>query len=208
MNPPFEEVNHNPIQEVSDCVVLAGGAGRRMGGPKAFLEYEGQLLIERIHSKVSPLFDRTCVSVKTSSALDQIPHLKWHAIIEDPPECSSLHEALENIIETVQAPVFIVAVDLPELTASMIRKICSSYTPGTSVIVEADDRPQPLAAVWDTTALDFSTPQDGDLALLAWVRRAPFQTLTWPQDFPEAVESSPFRNLNEPGDIPRKGIDL
>jgi len=105
MNSPFEDENHNPIQEVSDCVVLAGGAGRRMGGPKAFLEYEGHLLIERIHSKVSPLFDRACVSVKTSSALDQIPHLKWHAVIEDPPECSSLHEALGNIIETVQAPV-------------------------------------------------------------------------------------------------------
>ncbi len=193
--------SEDKIEEVSDCVILAGGEGRRMGVPKAYLDYKGQFLIERIYATVNPLFERVCVSVKSADHLESVPELKWHAVLEDPPACSSLHEVLFNIINTVQAPVFIVAVDLPELTPGLIRKLCSSHSTGTSVIAIADERPQPLAAVWDPTALDFSTPVDGDLALLAWVRRAPFENLSWPQDFHEMNEGNPFKNLNYPEDL-------
>ena len=205
MNQPPNTNGIDRIQEVSDCVVLAGGAGKRMGGPKALLEYEGMLLIERIHQTVSPLFDRVCVSVKSADVPEAISELPWHAVIQDPAEATSLHQVLENLISTVQAPVFVVAVDLPELSPTLIRKLCAVYTPGTSVIAVADDRPQPLAAVWDPSALDFATPQDGDLALLAWVRRAPFLQLSWPKDFPEVDSSAPFKNLNEPGDLDHGG---
>ena len=201
MNQQPNMTDTDQIQEVSDCVILAGGSGKRMGGPKALLNYEGKLLIERVHETVSPLFDRVCVSVKSSEVPPAISNLHWHAVIQDPAEATSLHEVLENLIATVQAPVFVVAVDLPELTAPLIRKLCSEHTPGTSVVAIAEDRPQPLAAIWDPTALDFATPQDGDLALLAWVRRAPFLQLSWPADFPEVEAVFPFKNLNEPGDL-------
>ena len=93
-----------------------------MGGPKALLEYEGMLLIERIHQTVSPLFDRVCVSVKSADVPEAISELPWHAVIQDPAEATSLHQVLENLISTVQAPVFVVAVDLPELSPTLIRK--------------------------------------------------------------------------------------
>ncbi|OUU21475.1 MAG: hypothetical protein CBC13_09120 [Planctomycetia bacterium TMED53] len=189
------------IEEVSDCVILAGGAGSRMGEPKAFLNYDGKLLIERIYSTVEPLFDRVCASVKSTESLSRVPDLEWHAVLEDPPTATSLQEVLVNIIETVQAPTFIVAVDLPQVSQKLIRELCSSYNPGTSVIGVAEERPQPLAAVWDPSALDFSTPEDGDLALLAWVRRAPFKVLNWPKDFKFQSEENPFRNLNRPEDL-------
>lgn len=201
MDQSAQSTAESRIPEVSDCVILAGGAGKRMGGPKAVLEYQGQRLIERIHSTVTPLFERVCASVKSPEIIKQFSALDWHTVVEDPPEANSLHQVLENVIDTVQAPVFVVAVDLPELSAPLIRKLCSHYSPGKSVIAVEDDRPQPLAAIWDPTALDFSTPQNGDLALLAWVRRAPFVQLNWPQDFPGIDAQSPFRNLNEPRDL-------
>lgn len=191
-------------QSITDCVILAGGSGVRMGGPKALLEVGGETLLRHQFELLSALFPRTSIALKNDRLIDRIDPLNWHQILIDPPDSRSLLDVLGSIITRVNGPVFIAAVDLPQLTASIVTTICSHHSTGISVIPVEQDRPQPLAAVWDPAALEVLEPADGDLALLAWVRRAPTRLLRWPVDFPEHRDdttSRPFQNLNSPEDL-------
>jgi len=185
-------------------VILAGGSGVRMGGPKALLEIEGETLLRHQFELLSALFPRTSIALKNDRLIDKIDPLNWHQVLIDPPDSRSLLDVLGSIITRVNGPVFIAAVDLPRLTGSIVTTICSHHSTGISVIPVEQDRPQPLAAVWDPAALEVLEPEDGDLALLAWVRRARTRLLRWPVDFPEQrddMTSRPFQNLNSPEDL-------
>ena len=185
-------------------MILAGGSGVRMGGPKALLEIEGETLLRHQFELLSALFPRTSIALKNDRLVDKIDPLNWHQILIDPPDSRSLLDVLGSIITRVNGPVFIAAVDLPRLTGSIVTTICSHHSTGISVIPVEQDRPQPLAAVWDPAALEVLEPEDGDLALLAWVRRARTRLLRWPVDFPEQrddMTSRPFQNLNSPEDL-------
>ena len=193
-----------PQQQITDCVILAGGSGVRMGGPKALLEIGGETLLRHQFELLSALFPRTSIALKDDQLIDQIDPLHWHQILIDPPDSRSLLDVLGSIITRVNGPVFVAAVDLPQLTESIVTTICSHHSPGISVIPVDQERPQPLAAVWDPAALDVLEPDDGDLALLAWVRRARTRLLRWPVDFPDHRDdttSRPFQNLNSPEDL-------
>ncbi len=175
-----------------------------MGGPKALLEIGGETLLKHQFESLSALFPRTSISLKNDQLIDQLDPLNWHQILIDPPDSRSLLDVLGSIITRVNGPVFIAAVDLPQLTRSIVTTICSHHSTGISVIPIDQDRPQPLAAVWDPAALEVLEPDDGDLALLAWVRRARTRLLRWPVDFPQQPDDSPsrpFQNLNSPADL-------
>ena len=191
---------------MADCLILAGGRGRRMGCPKALLEVDGLPLLQRQFQLLSPLFERTFVVLKDSALLKKIPTLPWDAIITDPPGSRCLLDVIGNAIEKVGRPVFLAAVDMPLLSPNIVEQICSRHTDGNSVVPVEGGRPQPLAAVWDPSSLEVLEPPDGDLALLAWVRRVNATQLKWPDDFLQHTEeerspTNPFRNINTPEDL-------
>ncbi|MDE0957259.1 MAG: molybdenum cofactor guanylyltransferase [Planctomycetota bacterium] len=197
-------MNQPDRRTVSDCVILAGGLGTRMGQPKALLELDGVTLLKRQHDQLSALFPRISVALKDRSLLDSFEDLSWHRVLLDPPGSRCLVDVIESIVERLAVPVFVAAVDLPLLDSSTVSTICSHHSPGISVIPVDDHRPQPLAAVWDPSALKFSSPPDGDLALLAWVKRSSTRLLHWPEQFSPASDpptQSPFKNLNSPTDL-------
>jgi len=201
MNPPDPRT-------VSDCVILAGGLGTRMGQPKALLKLDGVTLLKRQHDQLSALFPRISVALKDRSLLDSVEDLSWHQVLLDPPESRCLVDVIGSIVERLAVPVFVAAVDLPLLNSATVSTICSHHSPGISVIPVDGQRPQPLAAVWDPSALEFSSPPDGDLALLAWVKRSSTRLLQWPDHFPPASDPparSPFKNLNSPTDLDSLG---
>ncbi|MDE0959252.1 MAG: molybdenum cofactor guanylyltransferase [Planctomycetota bacterium] len=189
---------------VSDCVILAGGMGTRMGQPKALLKINDRTLLKRQHDQLSPLFPRISVALKDSSLLDPVEALCWHQVLLDPPGSRCLVDVIGSIIERLAVPVFFAAVDLPHLNQAVVSTICSHHSAGISVIPVDDQRPQPLAAVWDPSALEFVSPPDGDLALLAWVKRCRTRLLHWPEQFcseGDPPTTSPFKNLNTPEDL-------
>ena len=198
------QMNQSDPRTVSDCVILAGGLGTRMGQPKALLKLDGVTLLKRQHDLFSALFPRISVALKDRSLLDSVEDLSWHQVLLDPPESRCLVDVIGSIVERLAVPVFVAAVDLPLLNSAAVSTICSHHIPGISVIPVDDHRPQPLAAVWDPSALEFSSPTDGDLALLAWVKRSSTRLLQWPDHFSPASDPptiSPFKNLNSPTDL-------
>ncbi len=190
--------------QVQDCVILAGGQGTRMRGPKALLKVGNSTLLHRQHQMLSKIFPRVSIALKDESILSRTDPLPWHEVLLDPDPKRCLLDVLGSIISTCSVPVFIAAVDLPLLTPEVVTHLCQQHRQGVSVLAVTDQRPQPLAAVWDPSAIQSLEPEDGDLALLAWVRRIPTQLLNWPQDFPDEISSSqkdPFKNLNTPQDL-------
>ncbi len=123
-------------------LVLAAGAGRRYGMPKALVPYEGSLLVERAYRLVAAFCDP--VFVVLGAAADQITSRAdlGHAVVLVNPDWdtgmgSSLRTGLAALTalptefrgpEAVDA-VLVHLVDIPGMTAAAIRRVASYATP-------------------------------------------------------------------------------
>jgi CTP:molybdopterin cytidylyltransferase MocA len=115
-------------------LVLAAGAGRRFGGPKAVVELDGERLVDRA---VRIVRDGGCepVVVVTGAA-----HLEvLDALVVDNPQWttgmgSSLRSGLAALPEQVTAAV-IVLVDTPWLGSEAVRRLVRSHHTGAQLAV-------------------------------------------------------------------------
>ena len=58
---------------IDAVLVLAGGEGRRLGGPKAWLDWSGEPLLGRVVRRLSPLSDRVVVAARSGQRLPDGP---------------------------------------------------------------------------------------------------------------------------------------
>lgn len=123
-------------------LVLAAGAGRRYGMPKALVPYEGSLLVERAYQLVAASCDP--VFVVLGAAADEIASRAdlGHAVMLRNPDWdigmgSSLRTGLAALTalpaqfrgpEAVNA-VLVHLVDLPGITGAAVRRVASYATP-------------------------------------------------------------------------------
>ena len=141
------------------AVVLAGGTAARMGGvDKASIEVDGVTLLER--SLAATLSAPEVVVVG-----DQVPTSRpvtW--TVEDPPSggpAAGLLTALDRFLVPPDL-VAVIAVDMPRVSAGTVARLtwaveADSEVDG-AVLVDADGRRQPLAAVYRHTALSAARP--------------------------------------------------
>ena len=132
-----------------DAVVLAGGEGRRLGGTdKASLTVGDTTLLDTVLAAVADADQIVCVGPpRTTSAT-----VTWTR--EEPPGGGPV-AGLSAGLAGVRAPLTVVlAVDLPFVSRSVVRRLVEEWPPGGSVLV-ADEggRTQPFLGVYDTIAL-------------------------------------------------------
>ena len=146
------------------AAVLAGGASRRMGRPKASLPYGAGTLLDFQIAKLSPIFADVFVVAKEPprdavSARVVLDGVKEHAAIY----------GLSRALEVAEDRVFVLAVDLPALTPVLVRGIGARglETPAAALLPRADGRLQPLAGVWRRAALASAKRRiaEGELSL-------------------------------------------
>ncbi len=128
------------------AAVLAGGASRRMGSPKAALPYGGTTLLAHQTSRLSGLFEEVLVVCKETPAFDVGPA----RVIHDRASRQAPIHGLVRALEEVSDRVFVLAVDLPALAPRVIRATAERglETPAPALVPEAGGILQPLAAVW------------------------------------------------------------
>ena len=108
-------------------VILAAGAGRRMGGPKAVIEIEGVRLVDRAVANfksagIDTVFVVLGAWVGEVKGAEIIVNADWESGM-----ASSLQSALRHITEIVEIDsVLISLVDLPGLTAQAIAEIAKT----------------------------------------------------------------------------------
>lgn len=127
------------------AAVLAGGASRRMGRPKAGLAYGDGTLLEHQTRRLAEVFAEVYAVVKSSDVVAGPGRL----LLDRSAEHAAIH-GLVRALEDVEDRVFVLAVDLPVLTEGVMRAIVarSLATDALAVVPLADGRLQPLAAVW------------------------------------------------------------
>ena len=175
-------------------IVLAGGAGRRIGGDKAMVELEGRPLLHYPIAVLRAVLDEVAVVAKQSTIL---PALDVEVAIW--LEADEPRHPLVGVIHALRCargrPVVVLAGDMPFVTRGLVTALARERARGAvAVVPRAAGQLQPLCARYDPRALmafagcDFEAPVGDVVAALSP------RIIDWPDD-------EPFFNVNHPEDI-------
>ncbi len=147
------------------AAVLAGGASRRMGVPKAALPYGRTTLLAHQAGRLSAIFSEVFVVAKEAPGFDAGGA---RVVLDRVSDRAPIH-GLVRALEEAPDRLFVLAVDLPVMTSEVIRAIAerSLASRAAAVIPRADGRLQPLSAVWRRSVLPAAIARvgRGDLSL-------------------------------------------
>jgi nicotine blue oxidoreductase len=161
-------------------LVLAAGTGRRFGGPKALIRYDGELLVDRA---TRTLADAGCapVVVVLGAEADRIVHEAsldgCVTLVNDgwPTGMgSSLRCGLAALGDLHAGAVAVTLVDTPGATADAVRRLHTAWQNGAAAVVAtyAGEPGHPVlldASVWDGVA----QAAVADTGARAWLRAHP-----------------------------------
>jgi molybdopterin-guanine dinucleotide biosynthesis protein A len=133
-------------------IVLAGGAGRRMGGlDKAALVVGGVTLLDRVLTAARPVCDRLVVvgPVRPTGVAGVV------FVQEDEPGGGPVPAVAAGLAAAPDAGVvLVVAVDLPLLRADHLRRLLAALAGGAGAAAAGDEGgPNPLLAAYAAPAL-------------------------------------------------------
>ncbi len=133
------------------AAVLAGGASRRMGRPKAELPYGAGTLLAFQVARLAELFEEVLVVAKAAPAS---PVAAARVVLDGSPEHAAIH-GLVRALREASDRIFVLGVDLPAVPGALVRAIAERSLAGdaAAVVPRAGGRLQPLAAVWRRSAL-------------------------------------------------------
>jgi molybdenum cofactor guanylyltransferase len=183
------------------AIVLAGGGSRRMGRPKALLDWHGTPLVHRVAGILAAVCDPVVVVAAPGEELP-LP-----AGVERAEDAVAGRGPLEGVAAGMAAvggragAVFLAATDLPLLHPHVVRQLLAALPGNDAAVPVAGGRDQTLAAAYDARTLlrarellAGGRPRIAALLEGARVARIPVRHLT----HPDAV-----RNANTPEEYER-----
>ena len=181
------------------ALLLAGGASTRMGRPKAMLDCAGQPLWRAQAEKLQALApDELFISLPRELDLPKGP---WTALHDWEPglgPLSGIHAALQTMTADW---LIVLAVDLPEMTASFLENLCQRAEK-RGVVPQLDGFYEGLAAVYPRSLANLCGKILGseDRSLQNFVRQGIAEGFL--SEYPATEKERPlFRNVNRPSDL-------
>jgi len=131
-------------------LVLAGGASRRMGSPKALLPVAGTTLAGYIAGRLGPQFAEVLIAASdpalVPAGLRQVPDLH--------PGLGPL-SGIEAGLEAAETDLlFVIACDLPRITAEVAALLVERCEGHDAAVPLLEGRPQPACACYRRSTLD------------------------------------------------------
>jgi len=160
-------------------LLLAAGAGRRMGGPKALIELEGEPLV---HRGIRLLTQGGCdpVVVVVGAAADQVRELCQGAEVVEATDWdtgmgASLRAGLARLGDQAAVTGAVVAlVDQPLVTAAVLDRLRAAHGAGAPAAVATyDGRPRNPVLLARSTWQGVSAAAIGDEGARGWLRAHP-----------------------------------
>ena len=129
--------------------ILAGGAGRRIGGAKATRVLGGRPLGSYPAAALAQVCERVAIVAKPGAELPDLPGVeRWD---DEPPEPRHPLTGIVHALERAQGePVLVCAADMPFVTADALRALAA---PGTTAIAIADGVLQPVLGLYTPDVL-------------------------------------------------------
>jgi molybdopterin-guanine dinucleotide biosynthesis protein A len=138
--------SHDAGAERPLVAILAGGAGRRLGGAKALARLEGRPLVEYPLASARGTGLEVVVLAKPSTAL---PELDCEVTLEPEQPRHPLCGIVAGMRRGGGRPVIVLACDMPFVTAPLITWLASLQG---SAVTELSGRTQPLLARYSSGA--------------------------------------------------------
>jgi molybdopterin-guanine dinucleotide biosynthesis protein A len=177
-------------------LVLAGGAGRRMGRPKAWLQVGDTTLLRCVVGNLSATFSEVLVAF---AAPEQLEELIPHRVVFDRKESAGPLAGLEAGLSAARNEVtFAVACDMPYVTPAVAELAVAAAHGCDAAIPLIGGRPEPVCAAYRRSALPAITAAlDGGRYRAADL--VDQLEVTWL----EGLDPQLFRSLNTPEDYER-----
>lgn len=118
------------------AIIVAGGKSRRMGYDKAFLEFDGKLLIERVIERVRQVSDDVKIVTNDNEAYARFGLPLVNDVIPNKGSLGGVYSGLEWAREPY---VLAVACDMPFLNIDLMRYLISLAPQADVVVPRATD---------------------------------------------------------------------
>lgn len=181
-------------------IVLAGGAGRRMGRPKAPISLDGRPLVVMAAETLRSLCDYVVVVSRTDVALPVLPS-GTHLAHDLPGPDAPLTGVVTGLAAVPDGDVFVIACDMP-FAAPALRAL-ATVPPGIAAVAAADGRPQPLCARYprrQALLVGRALLDAGEERAMALPRAMGARQVE--------VPASALANLNTPDDLRRAALGM
>lgn len=183
-----------------NAVILAGGASRRMGRDKAWLEADGQPLILRALTTIRAAeIHHVFISGRPGTDYSAVNC----PVLFDPEPGLGPVAGIATALGACEAPLLLVlAVDLPIMTPAFLRKLMAHCDTETGTIPELNGKLEPLAAIYPKRCASIAREclLSSGRAARAFAELCLREKAARPFPVPQS-DAGCFKNWNSPADI-------
>ncbi|HYH58833.1 MAG TPA: NTP transferase domain-containing protein [Thermoleophilaceae bacterium] len=171
--------------------ILAGGAGRRMGGvSKATVDLDGRPLAAHVARALSAVCEPLAVVCKPDTELPELPGVeRW----TEPAEPRHPLTGIVHALERAGGPVLVCAVDMPWVTAEACRSLIAAAPGSSAAVAVGAGQMCPVFGVYSPELLEALRGAPADAAL--------HETVAALDPARVALPPALLRSVNEVGDL-------
>ena len=133
------------------CLILAGGASRRMGQDKAFIQVEGVRLFDYVYGKCQELFSEIII---VTNQPQQFVDYHSSVVIDEIPGAGSLGGLYTGLKRASNYYSFCVACDMPFLMPELITHLIEKRFHNDVVIPRTKEGLEPLHALYSKQCIE------------------------------------------------------
>lgn len=139
----------------TNSIVLAGGKGLRIGGEKAFLEINGENLLQRVISRLDFLNSDIIIVIAEKQKLPQLAYNQSLKIVTDIyPRKGPLAGIYSGLLNSCSEKTFVVACDMPFLDKELISYLLEVSIGFDITIPRFGNIVEPLHSVYSKNCLE------------------------------------------------------